>query len=216
MKPTETIKRFVVMLIGLIINALGLAVFVHLDLGVSPISTLPYALSQAFPIFTLGTYSILQHIVFFILIVLLLRRDFRPFQLLLLPCSFVFGYFVDFWNLFLNWLTLDSYFLRLLLLVLGCIVVSIGFSMVYTSGVALEANTALVNALVLRTGKSYGMLKTISDLTIIVLAAIVSLIFLHTIVGIREGTVISALLIGPIAGIVNKPMAKLERFFISK
>ena len=216
MSASETVKRFSAMLIGMIVGALGLAIFVHLDLGVSPISTLPYALSQAFPALSLGTYSILQHLVFFALIVILLRREFRPFQLLILPCSMVFGYFVDLWNLLLSWLTPENYFVRLLLLLVGCVIVSASFSLIYISHVALEANTAMLNALVLRTGKPYGTLKTISDITIVLLAAAVSLIFLHRIVGIREGTIISALIIGPVAGIFNKHLSKLERLFTAK
>lgn len=216
MSVTETVKRFVVMLIGIIISALGLAFFVHVDLGVAPLSTLPYALSLAFPALSLGTYSFLQHVVFFTLTVLLLRRDFKPFQLLILPCSLVFGYFVDFWNLFLDWLTPESYFVRILLLLIGCVIVAASFSMLFLSQVALEANTAMLNALVLRTKKPYGTLKTICDITIILLAAAVSLIFMHKIVGIQVGTIIAALVIGPVAGVFTKHMAKLERFFTSK
>lgn len=213
MSRSETVKRFAVMLLGLIITALGLAVSVHLNLGISPITTLPYALSLAFPALSLGTFTFLQHMVFFLLTVLLLRRDFKLFQLLQLVCSLVFGYFVDFWNLLLGWLTPESYVLRLALLLVGCVIVALGFSLIFTSKVALEANTAFLNALSLRTGKAYSTLKTISDIVIILLAAAVSLVFLHTVVGIREGTVISALIIGPIAGFFNKRLARLEAFF---
>ena len=216
MTRIETIKRFAVMLIGMIITALGLAISVQLDLGISPITTLPYALSMAFPVLSLGTFTFLQHILFFLLMALLLRREFKAFQLLQIPCSLIFGYFVDLWNLLLVWLKPDSYLLRVALLLVGCVIVGLGFSMIFTSRVALEANTAFINALVLRTGKPYGTLKTISDITIILLAAAVSLIFLHRIVGIREGTVITALLIGPIAGFFNKRLTGLERFFTKR
>lgn len=216
MTRLETIKRFLFMIIGLIVTALGLAICVRADLGISPITTLAFALNKAFPALTLGTYVFLQHVVFFILTVVLLRKDFKPFQLLQLPCSFVFGYFVDFWEILLRSLTLDSYIARILLLLAGCVVVALGFSMSYTSRVALEANTAFLNAFSLRIGKPYSTLKLLTDILIVILAATVSLVFLHTIVGIREGTIIAAVIIGPIAGFFNKKLAGMEHFFVSK
>lgn len=204
------------MLIGLIVTALGLAVCVRADLGISPITTLAYALNRAFPALSLGTYVFFQHVVFFILTLALLHRDFKPFQLLQLPCSFVFGYFVDVWEMLLRRLTLNAYPSRIILLLVGCVIVALGFSLVYTSHVALEANTAFLNALSLRTGKPYGTLKTITDVIIVIMAAAVGLIFLGTVVGIREGTVIAALIVGPIAGFFNKRLTFMERLFTAK
>ena len=146
------------MLIGLTVTALGLAVCVRADLGISPITTLAFALNRAFPALTLGTYVFFQHIVFFILTVLFSGRAFRPFQLLQLPCSFLFGYFVDFWEILLRDLTLTGYAARVLLLLVGCVIVGLGFSLSYTSRVPLEANTAFLNAFSLRSGKPYSCL----------------------------------------------------------
>ena len=216
MTAGEMVKRFLVMLFGLIVTALGLAICVRPDLGISPITTLPYALSHVVPALSLGTFVSLQHLVFFILTVLLLRRDFKPFQILQLPCAFVFGYFVDLWGLLLEAFTPSAYWARILMLLAGCVVVALGFSFIFTSGVALEANTAFLNALALRTGKPYGTLKIISDIVIVLLAAAVSLIFLHQIVGIREGTILAALLVGYIAGFFNRRLVWLERFFTPK
>ena len=216
MSRPETIKRFLFMLIGLTVTALGLAVCVRADLGISPITTLAFALNKAFPALTLGTYVFFQHIVFFILTVVLLRKDFKPFQLLQLPCSFLFGYFVDFWELLLRDLTLSGYAARILLLLVGCVIVGLGFSLSYTSRVALEANTAFLNAFSMRSGKPYSTLKTLTDVLIVALAAVVGLIFLRTIVGIREGTVIAALIIGPIEGFFNRYLAGMEQFFTAK
>lgn len=216
MTASETVKRFLFMLLGLIVTALGLAICVRPDLGISPITTLPYALNQVIPSLSLGTFVFLQHVVFFILTVLLLRRDFKPFQILQLPCSFLFGYFVDLWGLLLRGVTPEAYWARILLLLIGCVIVALGFSLIYTSHVALEANTAFLNSLSLRTGKPYGTLKILTDVIIVVLAAAVALIFLHKIVGIREGTIIAALIVGPIAGFFNKRLARVERFFTSK
>ncbi len=215
MTAAETVKRFLFMIIGLIITALGLAVCVETDLGISPITTLAYTLNTVVPKISLGTFTFLQHLVFFALTVILLRKDFRPYQLLQIPCSFLFGAFLDLWKFLLNDTVPSNYAVRFLVLLLGCVIVAFGFSLIFTSRVALEANTAFLNALVMRTGKPYGTLKMISDVVIVVIAAAVALIFLHTIVGIREGTIIAALIIGPIAGFFNRHLTWAERFFVS-
>ncbi len=120
---------------------------------------------------------------------------------------------MDFWEILLRDLVLNGYIARAVLLLIGCVIVALGFSMSYTSRVALEANTAFLNVFSLRSGKPYSTLKTLTDVLIVVMAALVGLVFLHSIVGIREGTVVAALIVGPIAGFFNKRLAGMERFF---
>lgn len=167
------------------------------------------------PSVTLGTFTFAQHVCFFILTVLLLRRDFKPYQLLMLPSSFLFGRFIDLSEYLLAPLPVPNYFIQAVILLASCVIVGLGFSMIISSGVALDANTAFLNALSLRTGKPYSKLKVISDLVIVALAALVGLVFLHTIVGIREGTLVAAIAIGPIVGFFNRFLCKMERFFVS-
>ena len=215
MTAAETVKRFLVMLFGMFVTALGLAICVEADLGISPLTTLAYTLHNVVPTISLGTFTFLQHLMFFALMVLVLRRDFRPYQLLQIPCSFLFGKFLDFWEYLLGNCAPSSYAACFILLMLGCVVVALGFSLIFTSRVPLEANTAFLNAVSMRIQKPYGTLKLISDVIIVCIAAAVGLLFLHKIVGIREGTVIAALIIGPIAGFFNRYLAKMERFFVS-
>lgn len=214
MRFYEMTKRVLVMIVGMIILALGLAICVNADLGISPITTLAYTLTTIFPAISLGTFTFLQHLLFLLLTIFLLRKEFKLWQLLQLPCSLLFGTCIDLWEYVLRDVQPTAYTSRLLLLAVGIVIVGLGFSLIYTSHVALESNTVFLNAVSFRTGLPYGKLKTISDIVIVVIAAVVGLIFLHQIVGIREGTVISALLIGYVAGFFNKKLARLERFFI--
>lgn len=212
MSRKETVKRYLFMVFGLFVTASGVAICVRAAMGISPITTFAFAMNNIIPALSLGTFVFLQNMVFLILTAVLLGKHFKLNQLLQIPCSFLFGAFVDFWEFLLRGPVPALYPVRMLLLLLGCAVVGLGFSIIVSSGVAVESNTAFINALVFRTGKPYGTLKAIGDVTIVALAATVSLIFLHRIVGIREGTVIAALIIGPIAGFFNKRLAGVERF----
>ena len=43
-------KRYVVFLVGLFVNSLGVSVITKADLGTSPISSIPYVLSLNYPL----------------------------------------------------------------------------------------------------------------------------------------------------------------------
>ncbi len=215
-KAPEIIKRAIFLVCGVFVTAFGLAATVKASLGISPVTTLAYALNQVIPGITIGMFTFFQHCVFFILTVLLLRREFKPYQLLILPSSFVFGRFIDLSGIILRPLPLPNYFAKIALLLISCVIVGLGFSMIITSGYALDANTAFLNALSYRLKQSYSKWKVITDIIIVALAALVGLVFLHKIVGIREGTLIAALIIGPIVGFFNPFVGKIERFFRPK
>jgi hypothetical protein len=211
MTAAETVKRSLVLALGVFVLGLGIAICVKSDLGISPISTTAYTLHSIVPVLSLGTFVFVQNFVFLILTIILLGRDFRPYQLLQLPCSFLFGLFVDLWEWIIGTDAPESYAARFALMLLSVVVVGLGFSLVVTSGLPLDSNTAFVNALVIRTGKPYHRLKVLTDVIIVALAATVALIFLHRIVGIREGTLVAAVCIGYVAGFFNKRLAWMER-----
>ena len=58
MKETQNkVKRYLVFLLGLFVNSLGVALITKADLGTSPISSIPYVPSLSFP-FSLGQFTI--------------------------------------------------------------------------------------------------------------------------------------------------------------
>ena len=91
----EYIRRYLILVIGLFIMAFGVALSTKAELGTSPVSCVPYVLSCALP-YTMGTLTVAMHIVFIVIQILLLRKDYEPVQLLQLLVAFVFGYFTDF------------------------------------------------------------------------------------------------------------------------
>jgi hypothetical protein len=211
MTAVETVKRSLVLILGVFVLGLGIALCVKSDLGISPISTTAYTLHSIVPAISLGTCVFMQNFVFLILTIVLLGRNFPLYQLLQLPCSFLFGLFVDLWERIIRSTDVPAaYPARLALMLLSVVVVGLGFSLVVTSRLPLDSNTAFVNALVIRTGKPYHKLKVLTDLIIVALAATVALIFLHRIVGIREGTLVAAVCIGYVAGFFNKRLAWME------
>ena len=88
------LKRYVIFLIGLFVNSLGVSLITKASLGTSPISSIPYVLSLSFP-FTLGNFTIFFSIFLILLQLLILRKNFKLEHVLQIPVSIIFGYFID-------------------------------------------------------------------------------------------------------------------------
>ena len=77
----STIKRFTIYFLGLFIMTIGIGMSVKSNLGVSPVSTIPYTITLIYGI-EMGRATILFHIVLVLLQILILRKDFKIKNLL--------------------------------------------------------------------------------------------------------------------------------------
>ena len=207
--PAKLLARLGIYCLGLLILAFGIALAVNCRLGVSPVSSLPYVVSQIAGI-SLGTCTILVYIGY-ILLQMLISRKFQPALLLQLVFSTIFGWFVDGAKFVLGDFCLPGYFGQLLMLAASILL--IGFSLVLYIDVQLAPMPAegLVGCLSEKLGKPFSSMKTLVDCSSVLLGAVLSLLFLHKLTGIREGTVLTALLVGKMMGLLRKPVAPLIR-----
>ena len=90
----EKRKRYLIFLVGLFVNSLGVSLITKANLGTSPISSIPYVLSLNFP-FTLGNFTIFFSIFLIVLQLIILRKNFKLEHILQIPVSIIFGYFID-------------------------------------------------------------------------------------------------------------------------
>jgi uncharacterized membrane protein YczE len=138
MNKSEQIKRYLFFVLGLMVLAFGVALSVKANLGTSPISSLPYVLSLAFPL-TIGQFTILMHIVFILLQIALLRKDFDWIQLMQLPAAILFGVFTDAAMRLLSWYAPSSYAEQWICVLLSCVIVAVGVSMEVIANVVMLA-----------------------------------------------------------------------------
>lgn len=111
-------KRYLLFLVGLFINAVGVSLITKASLGTSPISSIPYVLSLHFPL-TLGNFTIIFSVLLILLQLLILRKNFRIEDILQIPVSVVFGYFIDLTMYLLFWVEPQGYAVKLVALVAG-------------------------------------------------------------------------------------------------
>ena len=124
----DKLKRYIIFLIGLFINSLGVSLITKAALGTSPISSIPYVLSLIFP-FTLGQFTIYFSVLLVVLQLLILRRKFKVEHLLQIPISIAFGYFIDLTMEMLSFVNPQLYIIKIAALLIGCAILGFG---VYT------------------------------------------------------------------------------------
>ena len=207
--PAKLAARLAIYCLGLLILAFGIALAVNSNLGVSPVSSLPYVVSQIAGI-SLGTCTILVYICY-ILLQMVISRKFQPALLLQLVFSTIFGWFVDGAKWVLGDFCLPGYLGQLVMLAASILL--IGFSLVLYIDVQLAPMPAegLVGCLSEKLGKPFSSMKTLVDCSSVLIGAVLSLVFLGKLVGIREGTILTALLVGKMMGLLRKSVAPLIR-----
>lgn len=204
----ELIKRYIVFFIGLLLNAFGVAFVTNADLGTSPIAAIPYSLSIILPQLTLGNWVIIFNIALIVIQAIIQGKNSNKAQLgFEVVIAFCFGYGVDLSMLCLQALNPANYFLKLLSMITGCIIIALGAYLEVLADVAMLPGDAFVNAIAKVLHRPYGGVRVISDISMPVAAGILCLIFLHELSGVREGTIISALLVGNIVRIFAKLLA---------
>lgn len=141
--------------------------------------------------------------------ILILRKDFKPVQLLQLPLSFLFGWFTDFGMWLVSFIPINNYPMRIVLVVSGVVVLAFGVSLVVTANVIMNSGEAFVKAVADKTGKNFGTVKTIFDVGCVTIAVVASLIFFDMkVVGVREGTLIAAFGTGSVVRFSNRFITK--------
>lgn len=203
MNQKHLLKRYIIFLIGLFINAFGVSFITKASLGTSPISSIPYTLSLGFRP-TLGQFTILFSILLIALQFLLLRNNFKKHQLLQIPVSILFGYFIDAAMLLLESMNPASYPLQILSLLCGCLILGFGVYTEVLADVIMLPGEAFVKAVTSVFHTEFGLTKVVFDASMAVSAAVLSVCFFHQVRGVREGTLIAALAVGIIARFFGK------------
>ena len=205
----ETLKRYLIFLVGLFINSLGVSLVTKANLGTSPISSIPYVLSLNFP-FTLGNFTIFFSIFLIVLQLIILRKNFKLEHILQIPVSIIFGYFIDLTMILFSWVNPEAYIMKIVYLLIGCLILGVGVYMEVLADVVMLPGESFVRAIVLTWKTNFGTTKICFDVSMSVIAAVLSFVFAGRLAGVREGTVIAALLVGFIARLIGKKLAFLK------
>lgn len=164
------------LLVALFFLACGVALCVRSDLGSSVISSAPYAFFLAgenglAPDWTLGMYTNLLNVLLVLAQIAVLRRRYRPWQLLQLLIGVAFGMLIDISMAMTAFLeTVTNPYVRLMLMWGGSTLMALGVSMEMRCASITMPGEGLPAALSKVTGKSFANMKILTDIILVALA----------------------------------------------
>ena len=204
-KSAKLAPRLGIYLVGLVVLAFGITLAVNSNLGVSPVTSLPYVVSQVLHV-TLGTCTVIVYTCYIFLQMILKGGKFQPALLLQLVFSTVFGYLVDATKLILGNFIPATYFGQLAMLAASIVLISFSLVLYIDVKIAPMPPEGLVTCIADKLGKPFPKIKTLFDCASVLVGLTLCFLFLGKVVGIREGTIVTALLVGKLTGFFRKKL----------
>lgn len=200
MKKSELFQRYLIFALALFVSALGVSVITRSYLGTSPISSIPYVLSLNTPL-TMGSFIFILNIALIAGQMWMLGksgiRSRRIDLWMQIPVSVLFGLFIDLAMAMLENYVPSTYSLQVISLVVGCAILALGICLEVIADVTMVSGEYFVQIASRRFNKEFGVVKILFDVSLVLIAGLFSLLLSGHVVGLREGTVIAALLTGP-------------------
>ncbi len=200
------------LLVGLFILALGVSLSVRANLGVTPISCVPYIYSLNTP-FTLGELTIFMNSFFIFMQVIILRRKYKLVQLIQLPAVIALGYFIDFTLLLVSDISPSTYPGQFAWFLLSCASIAFGVFLLVKANLTYIPGDGLIVVISFVLKRNFGKIKICFDSSMVIIGTVSSLILMHKLVGIREGTFIAAILVGFLIQLYGKALTKASGWF---
>lgn len=208
-------KKLIVYLIGTIILAIGLTLNSKVTLGVSPILSSPYAISEIFglnyPDVIFFFYCILIALQLFIHICIIKTKEKEVLigDVLQIVVSLIFTRIMNVVSMIIPVFEIEcqgffsTIYFRLIMLALAIVLIGLGASLTLNMHLIPNPGDGIVATLAQAMKKPLGTAKNIVDFSCVFLALCISLISAHKIVGVGLGTLIAMLGVGRVINIVN-------------
>lgn len=204
------LKRTLLLCIALGVMAVGVALSIKADLGTSPISSVPYVVSLMSEM-SVGTATILINAILLVGEILIMRRQFQPIQLLQLAVVTLFGWLIDLCLWGLDGLTYADYGQQWMICIAGIIILGIGVSLEVTANLIPLPGEGLILSICTVLPIKFGNMKVITDVSLVLVAVLLSFAFLSGLYGVREGTIAAAVCVGLVAKTVSRLIGPYQR-----
>lgn len=202
--------RYCLFIVGLFIASIGVAFSTIAGLGTSPVASVPYSVSLLWDVLSFGMWLNVWSVIQILVQIILLRKKCKPVEIIIQTVlAFVYGYLTNFSCWLFRGIEPQNYIQRFMLMAAGCVVLAIGIWIQFKGGVAMLPGEAMNRAISDVTGKRYENIKVLFDVLYIVISAAICLIFFKELKGVREGSIIAAIVIGNLIKLINKGWNKL-------
>ncbi len=170
------IERCIILIVGLAIMALGIAFSIKAALGISPISSVPYVTSHISGL-SVGQTTIIINIIFILLQILLLRKNYDLFQLFQIPALVLFGIMIDFSQYLIRNITYSNYFQQWGLCILGILLLGLGVSLEIMAKLVTTPGEGVVLAICKVFSVKFGNIKIAFDVVLVLISITTVMLF---------------------------------------
>ncbi len=198
------------LLFAVLINSFGVVLMLDSRLGISAISSVPYAFSEVFPGLSLGTWTyIFQGML--ILSLMILRKRFVLPYIFSFAVGFVFGKLLDVHELWTHVLP-DTVQWRILYFFVSYFLISLGIAFSNRCGLPIVPTDLFPRELAKITGIGYSIIKISFDILCLAVTAGMTGLFLGHLKGLGIGTILAAFTMGKVIGGIGDWLDKRMEF----
>ena len=193
--------RILFYVIGLLVLALGLTLNTKTGLGVSPIISVSYSVSQVLGL-NFGNVTFVWYAIFVLAQLVIWGKNRRWYDLLQIPLSIVFTRFLNLFDAAIHWKT-DSFAANLVLLAVAIVFTGVGAAMSVNMRLVPNPGDGIVAAVADFLHKDMGFAKNLFDLINISITFVIGIVSGHFLVGIGVGTVFAVIGVGRAVAVFN-------------
>ena len=212
-KPEEelpVIRGELALLVVILINSLGVVLMLHSGSGISAISSVPYAFTDVFPKFSLGTWTyIFQGLL--VLSLMIMRKKFVPPYLFSFVVGFAFSEMLDIHKEWVDALP-TSMAERVLYFVISYLLLCIGIALSNRCGLPIIPTDLFPRELSEITSIKYSRIKVSFDVICLTVTALMTGLILGHLDGLGIGTILAAFTMGKVIGWIGEWMDQQVRF----
>ena len=198
------------LLIVILINSFGVVLMLDSGAGISAISSVPYAFSDAVPALTLGTWTYLFQGIL-VAALMILRKKFVPTYLFSFVVGFAFSKMLDVYKTALAGLTMGIGY-QIVYFIVSYLVICLGIALSNRCGLPIIPTDLFPREMADILKVPYSRVKITFDVTCLAVTAGLTFCFLGHIKGLGIGTILAAFTMGKVIGMIGNILDRHFRF----
>ena len=199
----QTLSRWGIYTVGMLVLAMGLTLNTKTGLGVSPILSLAYCSTRIWGV-NLGDATFVLYALFVIAQLILRGKRRQWYDLLQLPLSLVFSRLLNLCSACIPYqAAAHSLPENLAVLALAIVLTGVGVALTVNMRLVPNPGDGIVQAVAQRMGRDQGFAKNVFDLGCVAATVCLGLLLTGRIVGIGLGTLLAMVGVGRVIALVN-------------
>ena len=173
-------------------------------IALTPISSIPYTMTVVTGM-DLGIATMIFSVIVVLLQILLLRKDYKPINLLQIPIGILFGAFLTVGGKAMNFFPDTANFtLRFIIMLLSTVFVALGVFLYVPAGFIPLAPEGFLLAASRLTKIKFSTVKVVCDIAMVIISFVTCLAAIHSLGSVGIGTIVAAVLVGTEVKLMTK------------